>query len=70
MAGRPLTPRQAAHWNQRFEQAQSQGPEQFFRVWLDLVKVSALQKAKRTGDHSVFNIAAAELERIYRDHCA
>ncbi|WRZ96404.1 hypothetical protein OHB54_46505 (plasmid) [Streptomyces sp. NBC_01007] len=72
MTGPPLSPKKAAHWNSRLEQARAQGergPEEFFRVWLDLVKVSAIQKARRTGDHGVFNALSAELERIYRDHC-
>lgn len=68
----PMSPRKAAHWNARFEQAGAageKGPEEFFRAWLDLVKVSALQKVKRTGNHATFNTLSAELERLYRDHC-
>ncbi|MCX4625072.1 hypothetical protein [Streptomyces albogriseolus] len=67
-----MSPRKAAHWNARFEQASAageRGPEEFFRAWLDLVKVSALQKAKRTGDRALFNALSAELERLYRHHC-
>jgi hypothetical protein len=67
-----MSTRQAAHWNARFERASAageKGPEEFFRAWLDLVKVSALQKVKRTGDHATFNRLSAELERLYRDHC-
>ncbi|KES03407.1 hypothetical protein BU52_30685 [Streptomyces toyocaensis] len=67
-----MSPRKAAHWKARFEQAGAageKGPEAFFRAWLDLVKVSALQKVKRTGDHATFNALSAELERLYRDHC-
>jgi hypothetical protein len=67
-----MTPKKAAHWNARFEQARAsggKGPEEFFRAWLDLVKISALQKVKRTGDHATFNVLSAELERLYRDHC-
>lgn len=65
-----MSEKKAAYWNQRFEQAHRQGPEAFARVWLDLVKVSALQKAKKSGDAAVWNALAAELERIYRNHCA
>ncbi|MDQ0808754.1 hypothetical protein QFZ63_000468 [Streptomyces sp. B3I7] len=68
----PMSPKRAAYWNARFEQARTageRGPEEFFRAWLDLVKVSALQKVKRTGDHTTFNALSAELERLYRDHC-
>ncbi|WP_134656277.1 hypothetical protein [Streptomyces sp. H23] len=67
-----MSPKKAAHWNARFEQARAagaKGPEEFFRAWLDLVKVSALQKVSRTGDHTTFNQLSAELERLYRDHC-
>lgn len=67
-----MSPRKAAYWNGRFEQARTageRGPEEFFRAWLDLVKVSALQKVKRTGDHATYNRLSAELERLYRDHC-
>ncbi|MFF3516566.1 hypothetical protein [Streptomyces sp. NPDC002573] len=67
-----MSPKKAAHWNSRFEQARahpSRGPEEFFRVWLDLVKVSAIQKVGRTGDHRTFNELSAELERLYRNHC-
>ncbi|MGW5609424.1 hypothetical protein ACWEWI_25635 [Streptomyces sp. NPDC003753] len=72
MGAPQLSPRKAAYWNSRFEQARahpSRGPEEFFRVWLDLVKVSAIQKVRRTGDHGVFNALSAELERLYRNHC-
>lgn len=68
MASGP-SPKQAAHWNRRFEQARAEGPEAFFRAWHDLVKISALQKAKRTGDQAVFNVLSQELERLYRTHC-
>ncbi|MER8226049.1 hypothetical protein ABTZ58_37080 [Streptomyces sp. NPDC094143] len=67
-----MSPRKAAHWNARFEQARAageKGPEEFFRAWLDLVKVSAIQKVRVSGDHSTFNALSAELERIYREHC-
>ncbi|WOT40664.1 hypothetical protein [Streptomyces coeruleorubidus] len=67
-----MSPRKAAHWNARFEQACAageKGPEEFFRAWLDLVKVSAIQKVRASGDHSTFNTLSAELERIYREHC-
>ncbi|MFI6254362.1 hypothetical protein [Streptomyces sp. NPDC051016] len=64
-----LSPRQAVHWNRRFEQARTEGPEAFFRAWHDLVKVSALQKVKKTGDHSTFNVLSQELEGLYRTHC-
>jgi hypothetical protein len=68
----PLSPKKAAHWNQRFEQARAhptRGPEEFFRAWLDLVKVSAIQKVRASGDQATFNALSAELERLYRDHC-
>ncbi|MCF2131038.1 hypothetical protein L1I79_32135 [Strepomyces sp. STD 3.1] len=67
-----MSPKKAAHWNARFEQARAageRGPEEFFRAWLDLVKISALQKVKCSGDHATFNALSAELERLYRDHC-
>ncbi|RSN59612.1 hypothetical protein DMH12_10165 [Streptomyces sp. WAC 04229] len=67
-----MSPKKAAHWNARFEQARAageRGPEEFFRAWLDLVKISALQKVKHSGDHATFNALSAELERLYRDHC-
>ncbi|MGW1534461.1 hypothetical protein [Streptomyces aureus] len=64
-----LSPRQAAHWNRRFEQARTEGPEAFFRAWHDLLKIGALQKVKRTGDHATFNALSQELERLYRAHC-
>jgi hypothetical protein len=72
MAQPAMSPKKAAHWNSRFEQARAmgeRGPEEFFRVWLDLVKVSAIQKVRRTGDHATFNALSAELERLFRDHC-
>lgn len=71
--GQPaMSPKRAAHWNKRFEQARAhptRGPEEFFRAWLDLVKVSAIQKARASGDQAVFNALSAELERLYRNHC-
>lgn len=65
-----MSPKKAAYWNQRFEQAHREGPEAFARVWLDLVKVAALQKARRTNDPAVFNHLSAGLEQIYRAYCA
>ncbi|MGK5448825.1 hypothetical protein [Streptomyces radiopugnans] len=70
MAALKMSAKKAAYWNQRFEQAHREGPEAFARVWLDLVKISALQKARRTRDPAVWNTLSAELERIYRNHCA
>ena len=64
-----MSPKKAAHWTARLEQASREGPEAYMRVWLDLVKISALQKAKETGEARVFNAVSAELERIYRTHC-
>lgn len=67
-----MSPKKAAHWNARFEQARAageRGPEEFFRAWLDLLKVSAIQKVRITGGHTTFNALSAELERLYRDHC-
>ncbi|GHB67956.1 hypothetical protein GCM10010377_68590 [Streptomyces viridiviolaceus] len=67
-----MSPKKAAHWQARFEQARAageRGPEEFFRAWLDLVKVSAIQKVRRSGDHATFNALSAELERLYRNHC-
>ncbi|GAA3163642.1 hypothetical protein [Streptomyces ramulosus] len=66
-----MSPKKAAYWNEKFEEAHKQGeeaPEKFMRVWLDLVKVSALQKARKTGDKNTFNAISSELERIYRTH--
>lgn len=68
MGAPQMSPSKAKMWNSRFEQAKAEGPEAFFRAWLDLVKISALQKARRTGDPAVFNAVSLELERIYRDH--
>lgn len=71
--GQPaMSPKRATYWNTRFEQARAhptRGPEEFFRVWLDLLKVSAIQKARTSGDQATFNALSAELERLYRDHC-
>ncbi|MEU5242649.1 hypothetical protein AB0G81_00725 [Streptomyces asoensis] len=67
-----MSPKKAAHWNARFEQARTagaQGPELFFRAWHDLLKVAALQKARSTGQQALFNTLSAELERLYRTHC-
>lgn len=72
MAPSSMSAKRAAHWNARFEQARAnptRGPEEFFRVWLDLVKVSAIQKVRVSGDQAVFNALSVELERLYRDHC-
>ena len=68
---RGMSPKKAEYWRKKFEEAHRKGdgaPEAFMRVWLDLVKVSALQKARRTGDRGVFNVVSAELERVYRAH--
>lgn len=68
-----MSQKKAAYWNEKFEAAHKKGegaPEEFMRVWLDLVKVSALQKARKTGDKNVFNAVSGELERIYRTHLA
>ncbi|MFD5430371.1 hypothetical protein [Streptomyces sp. NPDC127084] len=67
-----MSAKKAAHWNRRFEQARLAGdraPEEFFRAWHDLLKVSALQKARAAGSQTVFNELSAELERLYRTHC-
>ena len=72
MAQPVMSAKRAAYWNKRFEQARAhptRGPEEFFRVWLDLVKVSAIQKVRASGDQATFNRLSAELERLYRDHC-
>ncbi|MCX4971011.1 hypothetical protein OHA98_41085 [Streptomyces sp. NBC_00654] len=66
-----MSPKKAEYWNRRFEEAHTKGekgPEEFMRVWLDFVKVSALQKARRSGDGRLFNTVSGELERIYRTH--
>ncbi|MGK3110600.1 hypothetical protein [Streptomyces sp. WAC05858] len=68
-----MPPKKAELWNGKFEAAHKKGdkaPEEFMRVWLDFVKVSALQKARKTGDKNVFNAVSGELERIYRTHLA
>ncbi|MFF8366895.1 hypothetical protein ACF05F_33485 [Rhodococcus erythropolis] len=65
-----MSAKKAAYWSSRFEQAHREGPEAFARVWLELVKVAAIQKARRTGDLSLWNAISAELERIYRHHCS
>ncbi|MCX4554266.1 hypothetical protein [Streptomyces sp. NBC_01500] len=66
-----MPPKKAELWNEKFKNAHERGekaPEEFMRVWLDLVKVSAIQKAKKTGDLSLFNAVSGELEQIYRTH--
>ncbi|MDR3033462.1 MAG: hypothetical protein LBV78_10205 [Kitasatospora sp.] len=66
-----MSPKKAELWNTKFNDAHGKGdnaPEEFMRVWLDLVKVSAIQKVKKTGDRSLYNVLSGELERIYRTH--
>lgn len=68
-----MSTKKAEYWNGKFEAAHKQGekaPEEFMRVWLEFVKVSALQKARKTGDKNVFNAVSGELEQIYRTHLA
>ncbi|MDA5284632.1 hypothetical protein NOD94_029300 [Streptomyces sp. Isolate_45] len=64
-----LTPKASSMWAEKFERAHQEGPEAFGRVWLDFIKIRALQHARKTGDPSVWNALSATLDRFYDEHC-